>query len=70
MPGANLFMEWAVETSLPREVRKLTSVIEEKDAAFAHGDNQLQAFEFRNEEHQQEILRLNEEIDNLVANKH
>ena len=26
-------MEWAVETVLPREVRKLASAIEEKDAA-------------------------------------
>ena len=59
-----------METFLPREVRKLTSVIEEKDTAFAHRDKQLQALEFRNEEHQQEILRLNEEIDDLVANKH
>ena len=33
MPGAKSFMEWAVERVLPREVPKLASVIEEKDAA-------------------------------------
>ena len=37
---AEPFMEWAVETVLPREVRKLVSVIEEKDAALTHRDNQ------------------------------
>ena len=31
---------------------------------------QIQALEFTNEEHQQEILRLNEEIDDLIANRH
>ena len=38
---AEPFMEWLVETVLPREVQKLTSVIEEKD-------NQIQALELRN----------------------
>ena len=33
-------------------------------------DNQMQALEFRNEEHQQKILRLNEEINDLIANRH
>ena len=53
--GAEPFMEWTVETVLPREVRKLASAIEEKNATMAHRDNQIQAIEFRNEEHQQEI---------------
>ena len=35
MPVAKPFMEWAVETVLPREVQKLPSVIEEKDATNA-----------------------------------
>ena len=50
-----------METVLPREVRKLTSAIEEKDAALAlltddlqDCDNQIQALEFTNKEHQQE----------------
>ena len=74
MPGAKPFMERVVETVLPREIQKLTSAIEEKDAALAHRDNQMQALEFTNEEerqaHQQEILRFNEEIDDLIANRH
>ena len=56
-------MEWVVETVLPREARKLASAIEEKD-------NQIQALEFTNENHQQKILRLNKEIDDLIANRH
>ena len=50
-------MEWAVETVLPREVRKLASAIEEKDAALVmlnddlqDRDNQIQVLEFTNEE--------------------
>ena len=35
MPGVEPFMEWAVEAVLPRDVRELTSVIEEKVAAIA-----------------------------------
>ena len=63
MPEAEPFMEWVVETVLPREVRKLTSVIEEKD-------NQMQGLEHTNERHQQKILKLNEEIDDLIKNRH
>ena len=55
-PEAEPFMEWTVETVLPREVQKLGSAIEEKD-------NQIQA-------HQQKSLRLNEEIDDLIKNRH
>ena len=55
MSGTEPFMEWAVETVLVREIRKLTSVIEEKDAALAlltydlqDHDNEIQALGFRN----------------------
>ena len=34
---------------LPREVRKLASVIEKRDAALAHRDHQIEALEFTNE---------------------
>ena len=54
-------MEWVMETVLPREVQKLVLPTEEKD-------NQIQALEFTNEKHQQKILRLNKEIDELIAN--
>ena len=67
---AEPFMEWVVETVLPREVQKLASVIEEKDATIAHRDNQIQTLEFTNEKHQKKILRLNEEINDLIANRH
>ena len=68
---AKPFMESIVETVLPREVRKLASVIEEKDVeVIAHRDNQIQSLGFTKEEHQQEILRLNEEINDLIANRH
>ena len=52
---AETFMEWVVETVLPREVRKLASVIEEKDAAIAlmndelqGRDNQIQTIKYEN----------------------
>ena len=48
-------MEWVVETVLPREVRKLASVIKEKDAALAlltddlqGRDNRIQAIQYEN----------------------
>ena len=69
MPEAEPFMEWAVETVLPPEVQKLALAIEEKDAAL-----QIETLKFTNEEerqtHQQEILRLNEEINDLMTNRH
>ena len=52
---AEPFMEWVVKTVLPREVRKLTSAIEEKDSVIAlmndelqDHDNQLQAIKYEN----------------------
>ena len=52
-----------METVLPREVRKLASVIEEKD-------NQIQNVEYSNEKYQHKILKLNKEIDDLIKNRH
>ena len=48
MPKAKLFMEWTVETVLPREVRKLASIIEEKDAELALLNDDLQNREYDN----------------------
>ena len=52
---AKSFMEWVVETVLPREIRKLTPAIKEKDAALAllnddlqNRDNQIQAIQYEN----------------------
>ena len=61
--------------------RNLTLATEEKNAILTmlndnlqDRDNQIQALEFTNEEehqaHQQEILRLNEEINDHIANRH
>ena len=54
-PKAEPFMEWVVETVLPREVRKLASAVEEKDATIAlmnddlqDRDNQIQAIKYKN----------------------
>ena len=59
-----------METVLPREIRKSASVIEEKDATIAYRDNQIQALESTNKKHQHKILKLNEEINDLIANRH
>ena len=49
---------------------KHQQAIEEKVAELAQRVNQIKALEFRDEEHQQKILRLNEEVDDLIANRH
>ena len=43
---------------------------EEHQQAIEEKDNQVYALEFTNEKHQQKILRLNEEIDDLIKNRH
>ena len=45
---AEPFLEWALETVLPRQARKLASAIEEKDAALAL---------INDEEHKRSIIR-------------
>ena len=67
MPEVEPFMEWAVETILPREVRKLASAIEEKDAALAHRHNQVEDLEFTNEEERQADEQAIEEKDAALA---
>ena len=46
MPGAESFMVLAMQTVLPREVRKLASVIEEKNAVLALLNDDLYCFSF------------------------
>ena len=61
----------AVRSKKPRAValvkwlakKGVEKIQKEHRLAIAVRDNQIQALEFTNEEHQQEILRLNEEID-------
>ena len=55
----------------PQIRRQLTNKMKEEDQQANTGrDNQIQALEFINEKHQQEILRLNEEINDLIANRY
>ena len=69
MPKAEPFMEWVVETVLPREVRKFASAIEEEDTTIILLTDDLRALEFTNEKHQQKILSLNKEIEDLIKNR-
>ena len=48
----------------------IEKIQEELQQAITDCDNQIQALEFTNEKHQQKILRLNNEIDELIANRH
>ena len=43
---------------------------EDHQQAITGRDNQIHTFEFTNETHQQQILRLIEEINKLIANRH
>ena len=66
---AKLFMEWAVESVLPQEVRKLDSAIEEKDVAITllnddlqDRENQIQAIQYENVRFQGEIRAKDQQI--------
>ena len=49
----------------------LTNKIQEEHRqAIEEKDNQIKTLEFTNEKHQQKILGLNEEIDDLIKNRH
>ena len=55
----------------PQIRRQLTNKMKDEDQQTITGrDNKIQALEFMNEKHQQEILRLNEEINDLIANRY
>ena len=43
---------------------------EDRQQAIRGRDNQIKALEFKNEEHKKKILRLNKEIDDLIANRY
>ena len=49
---------------------KIEKIQGKHQQAIAGCDNQIKVLEFRNEEHQQKILRLNEEINDLIANRY
>ena len=61
-PEPETFMASVVETVLPREVRKLASAIEEKDAVLQHRDNHIQAIQYENVGLQGEIRVKDQQI--------
>ena len=71
-------IEIAVRSKKPRAValvkwltkKGVEKIQEEHQQAITERDNQIHALEFRNEEHQQKILKLNKEIDDLIKNRH
>ena len=68
-------IEIAVRSKKPKVValvkwltkKGIEKIQEDYQDAITGRDNQLQALEFTNEAQQREILRLNEEIDDLIA---
>ena len=70
-PKAKAFRKHCCNVLFPHVRQQLTNKLqEEHQQAITDHDNQIQAFEFANKERQQEILRINEEINNLIANRH
>ena len=69
-PKAVALVKWLTKKAVEKIQEEHRQAIEEKDATIAHRDNQIKALEFRNEEHQQKILNLNKEIDDLIKNRH
>ena len=56
---------------VPREFDARIEEIQEKHRqAITDRDNQIQILEFRNEEHQHIILKLNKEIDDIIKNRY
>ena len=66
MPGVEPFMEWAVQAVLPRDVRELTSVIEEKVAAIALFNNDLKNREYENVGSQGEMRAKDQQIKDVM----
>ena len=70
-PKVKNFRRHCCSVMFPQIWRQLTNKMKEEHwQAITGCDNQVQALEFMNEEHQQEILSLNEEINDLKANRH
>ena len=63
-PKEEDFRRHCCNVLFPHFRQRLTNKIQEEK------DNQIQALEFKNEKHQQNILRLNEQIDDLIKNRH
>ena len=70
-PKAKNFRGHCYNVLFPHVRQQLTNKIqEEHQQVITDRDNQIQALEYTNHKHQQKILRLNEEINDLMANRH
>ena len=70
-PKAKDFRRHCCNELFPHVQQRFTNKIqEEHQQAIEEKDNQIQALEFTNEKHRQKILRLNDEIDVLIKNRH
>ena len=68
-------IETAVCSKNSKAVKWLTKkgkekIQEEHQQAITGRDNQIKALEFSNGKHQQKILKLNKDIDDLIKNRH
>ena len=65
------FKKHILKDIVPRGLdARIEEIQGEHQQAITLCDNQIKALEFTNEKHQQKILRLNKEIDDLIASRH
>ena len=70
-PKTKAFIKHCCNVIFPKIRQHLTNKMKkDHQQAITGRDKQIQALEFTNQEHQQKILRLNEEINDLIANSH
>ena len=70
-PKTKDFSRHCFNVLFPQIWQQLTNKMkQEHQQPIEEKDNQIEALEFTNEKHQQKILRLNEEIDDLIKNRH
>ena len=70
-PRAKDFRRHCCNVLFPHVRQQLSNKIQEEyQQAITDRDNEIKVLEFRNEEHQQKISRLNEEVNDLIANRH
>ena len=70
-PKAKEFRKHCCNVMFPHVRQQLTNKLKEDyQQAIEEKDNQIQALEDTNEENQQKILRVNEEINDIIANRH
>ena len=69
-PKGKALKKHILKDIVPRGLDARIKEIQRKhQQAIADRDNQIQALEFTNEKHQQKILKLNNEIDELIKNR-